>query len=275
MSEFSCMPNPSSRDRMFCSAKFGRGFTLIELLVVISIIALLIGILLPTLNSARATARSMQCLAQLKQFGVADAVYQVDTGFVFPASYRADGITLRWEQAPDFNRNIPGMSDDQIVSGADFYWPNREDTIYRCPLDEDLPQRYLRFGRGAYLLSYGRNARLGLSPSNDANATEFVRISLILNPSSMMGIMDHSRLSPTDTPPISAGSLIVPDSSNLGLSSPLFYASWHGPPRQNVLFMDGHAESFEFDVFDDSLMVQDRGDDTNEFWSGGYVGFYD
>ncbi|MFW6038960.1 MAG: type II secretion system protein [bacterium] len=52
-----------------------RGFTLIELLVVISIIALLIAILLPALKAAREAARSMQCLSNQRQIGIAMAVY--------------------------------------------------------------------------------------------------------------------------------------------------------------------------------------------------------
>jgi prepilin-type processing-associated H-X9-DG protein len=57
---------------------------LIELLVVISIISLLISILMPSLSRARGQAKSVHCLARLKEFGNALAAYDNMTGGALP-----------------------------------------------------------------------------------------------------------------------------------------------------------------------------------------------
>ena len=66
------------------SAKNRYGFTLIELLVVIAIIALLIGILLPALGSARQTARATACGGRLQQIGVGLSMYIDDNRNCLP-----------------------------------------------------------------------------------------------------------------------------------------------------------------------------------------------
>lgn len=62
------------------------GFTLIELLVVISIIALLVGLLLPALSAARDEARAVDCQSKLRQNGVSINLYTNDhDGFLPPS----------------------------------------------------------------------------------------------------------------------------------------------------------------------------------------------
>ncbi len=97
-----------------------RGFTLVELLVVIGIIALLIAILMPALTVARAQAKSVASLSNLRQIGIGLVQYRVENKGYYPLA--------AWNKAPGRAR----------TRWADAIYPYMKSTeIYMSPqLDE-------------------------------------------------------------------------------------------------------------------------------------------
>jgi prepilin-type N-terminal cleavage/methylation domain-containing protein len=74
-----------------------RGFTLVELLVVITIIGILIGLLLPAVQSARESGRRTQCANNLRQLTSAAKQHETAHGY-----YPTGGWTGSWSGDPNF-----------------------------------------------------------------------------------------------------------------------------------------------------------------------------
>ena len=99
------------------------GFTLVELLVVIAIIAILIGLLLPAIQSAREAARRMQCANNQKQTGIALLNFETQYGH-FPAGITgehetADGRVI-WQGFTAFVQILPFLEQGMVQSKVDF-----------------------------------------------------------------------------------------------------------------------------------------------------------
>ena len=115
--------------------KLQRAFTLIELLVVIAIIALLAGLLLPTLGRTKESGKAAACLSNLHQVGISLQLYVQDNNNRLPFMYDKSLTTTNAYPPPDivlsnYLGNLKVLrcpSDRQQLfesTGSSYYWNN-------------------------------------------------------------------------------------------------------------------------------------------------------
>jgi len=209
---------------------FHRAFTLVELLVVIAIIALLAALLLPALGKAKTTAKGIQCLNNLKQWGLATQVYVADNQDFLPPEGKptpletdlANPAYQAWYVQLPLVLNQPRY--------ADMGWrtnPAAEvsGTIWICPTN---PRRCDASSKTNNLFHYCLNENVNGTGSNNTA----IKITAVPRTVAVVWLFDSKNL-----PAVGPASYVHTNLHNLGAQ---------------FVFLDGHVQRFPLSAYRDA-----------------------
>ena len=226
-----------------------RAFTLVELLVVISIIALLMGILLPSLQKARRAALRMKCLSNMRNMEVAHWIYMTDWEGYFIDVGLAHG-------------GAHGKEDVSWINTLAKYYSDK--LLHRSPIDKSPHWPTEEGGQGVPIppstdqfrrTSYGVNNYL----TEVAPTKPYRKLSQVPRPSATVHFLIMAFEGPfagADHPHVENWMVPGEPDSPTVLAARQIQTNAHGgrenswEARSNYGFLDGHAETRSFrDVY--------------------------